>query len=151
MSIEDLRRDLKTNIAEAGKLGGGSVVAHLRDTLWPFIEALFDEVAEMDGVVGEMVSQQEDYLQSDTATTFVALVQLGRQAVEQLRKRANGEEGIEKLCSAYDTLAEQTMIMLDQIAIIPADEDGELDPADEDEEGDEDEDEDEEGDEEEIQ
>lgn len=132
MSIEDLRRDLKSNLAEVSKIGDGAVARHLRDTLWPFLEAMLDDVEEMDDAVGELVQQQEDYLQAETATNFVALVQLGRQIAAELAKRASGEEDALRMCGAYEKLAIDAMGVLEQITVMPSDESASDDNADED-------------------
>lgn len=138
MSLDELRSDLKANMAGLMKITPSETRDHLKETLWPFLEALVDVVDEIDDAVAEMVDQQEDYLQAETASVFAALVQSSLMLSDELRKRIGGDEVMTKRIDAHDQLCQQAMATLGEITMIATDED------DEDEgEGDEDEDEDE--------
>jgi uncharacterized protein YydD (DUF2326 family) len=140
VSLDELRADLKRNVAEASRL---TTVAEIREhfinTLWPFIEAQLDVVEEMDDAVAELVDQTEDYLQSETAGIFAALVQSSLALSAELRKRAAGDELLVKRIDAHDQLCQQAMATLGEITMIapdgdePDDEEEDDDAEDEDE------------------
>src|SRR5512143_1587886 len=60
---------------------------HLRNTLWPFLEAIVDVVEEMDDAVAELVDHEEDYLQPETAAVFAAVIQTSLALMVELKKR----------------------------------------------------------------
>lgn len=137
MSLDELRADLKRNIAEAGRL---TTVAELRDhlvnTLWPTIEAIVEVTEEIDDAVGEMVDQVEDYLQAPTAAIFAALVQSSVAISDELRQRAPGDELLCKRLDAHDQICQQAMVALGEITMIaPEGEEGEGDTDEKDEDG----------------
>ena len=78
MSIEDLQADLKANIVEARGLSAlstiGDVANHLNNTLWPFLENVVREQAEMDDALSEMYEQQEDLLDYQTGKELAATI-----------------------------------------------------------------------------
>lgn len=135
MSLDELRADLKRNIAEAGKL---TTVAEIRDhlvhTLYPTIEAVVEITEEIDDAVGEMVDQTEDYLQAPTAAVFAALIQSSVAISDELRSRAAGDELLSKRLDAHDQLCQQAMVALGEITMIaPEGEEGEGDTDEKDE------------------
>jgi len=134
VSLDELRADLKRNHAEAGRVEGPSR-AHLKDTVWPFLEALVDIVEEMDDAVAELVDQQEDYLQTETAAVFAALVQSSLQIAAELRKYAAGDELLTKRIDEHEKLCQQAVATLGEITMIPSDDadEEEADEADEEE------------------
>ena len=136
MSLDDLRADLKRNMAEASRL---TTVVEIRDhfvnTLWPFVEAVVDVVDEMDDALAEMVDQTEDYLQAETAGVFAALVQSSLMLSAELRKRAAGDDLLVKRIDAHEQLCQQALATLGEITMIATDgENEESDDEDEDEE-----------------
>ena len=123
MSLEDLRADLKRNIAEAAKLTSFDQVRdHLINTLWPFIEAQLEVVEEIDDAVAEMTEQTEDFLNPETAGIIGALVQSGLHLAAELRKHSAGDELLTKRIDGHEALSQQVMEMLGQITMIPEDE-----------------------------
>lgn len=138
MSLDELRADLKRNMAEAGRL---TTVAEIRDhfvnTLWPFIEAKLDIVEEMDDAVAEMVDKTEDYLQADTAGIFAAVVQSSLALSAELRKRAIGDDLLSKRIDTHDQLCREAIEVLGQITMIDPEEDENEDPDAEDDDEDE--------------
>jgi uncharacterized protein YydD (DUF2326 family) len=136
VSLDELRADLKRNIAEATRL---TTVTEIRDhfinTMWPFIEAVVDVVDEMDDAVAEMVDQQEDYLQAETAGVFAAVVQSSLMLTQELRKRAAGDELLVKRIEAHEQLCQQAIATLGEITMIaPEGEEGDDDADDDDDE-----------------
>jgi len=136
MSLDELRDDLKRNMAEASRL---TTVVEIRDhfvnTMWPFIEAVVDVVDEMDDALAEMVDQTEDYLQAETAGVFATLVQSSLHLSAELRKRAAGDDLLVKQIDAHDQLCQQALATLGEITMIATDgENEEGDDEDEDEE-----------------
>lgn len=133
MSLDDLRDDMKRNLAEAKRCGSvQELKAHIVDTLWPWLEAQLEVVEEIDDAVGELVDRTEDYLQAETAAIFATLVSTSLEISGELRKRAAGDDLLLKRLDAYDQLCAQAMATLGQITMIDPD-------ADEGEDGDEDE------------
>jgi hypothetical protein len=92
MSLDTLKEDLKLNLAELAKMTPelttpAEIVNHLKDTLWPTIEALVDELAEVDDCVADMIQGAEDILQPETAAVFTAIVAASKVVAEGLKTR----------------------------------------------------------------
>jgi len=121
MSLDELRDDLKRNMAEAARLANtGAPGLHLHQTLWPFLEALVDVVDEMDDAVAELVDHQEDYLQPETAAIFAAVVQSSLQLAAELRKRSGGDPLLGKLIANHEQICAQAVEVLGAITMMPA-------------------------------
>jgi hypothetical protein len=123
VSLDELREDLKRNLAEARK---ATTVEQLRDhlinTMWPFIEAKLDVIEEIDDAVAELVDQQEDYLQPETAAVFAAVVQSSLQLLQQLVPlvpRDNVE--LLKQIAAHEQLCAQAVEVLGDVTMIADD------------------------------
>lgn len=128
MSLEELRADLKRNAAEVANLTTVEQVRdHLLNTLWPFLEAKLDVVDEIDDAVAELVDQQEDYLQPETAAIFAAVVQSSLQLAAELKKRAGGDAALLKLVSNHEQICERAAELLGDITMMPVEADGEAD------------------------
>lgn len=125
MSLDQLRDDLKRNAAEAGKLDEATSL-YMSATLWPFLEAFLDEVteavSEIDDAVAELVDQQEDYLQPETAGVFAALAQSSMQLAAELKKRSGGDARLLKLVSNHEQIYETAVALLGDITMITAEE-----------------------------
>ena len=103
MSLDTLKNDLKLNLAEVSKLGveigattetGAKIdilVNHLAGNLWPTLEAIVDELDEVDGVVADIVSGAEDILQPETAAVFAAVIASSTTIAAALKLRINKE------------------------------------------------------------
>ncbi len=157
MSIEELKNDLKRSTAELVKLGDsvtpGQIVAHLRDTLWPFIDAHVEETSEISEVVDGLAENAEDILQYDTAKVIGACVAMGLGLMAELKKRlqpeATANDADKQVWAAIQTFeygAIQVNNILEEVTIVPDDEEddgeeGDGDGDDDDEGGDDDEDE----------
>lgn len=78
MSIETLKQDLRENMAQLATLNGltsnEDLIKHLRETLWPTLESIVDELEEVDECVADLVSGAEDILQPETAQVFAAVI-----------------------------------------------------------------------------
>jgi hypothetical protein len=123
MSLDELRDDLKRNMAEAARLPAtGAPGLHLHETLWPFLEALVDVVDEIDDAVAELVDQQEDYLQPETAAIFAAVVQSSLQLAAELRKRAGSDPAIAQLITNHEQICAQAVEVLGSVTMMPSDE-----------------------------
>jgi hypothetical protein len=127
MSLEELREDLKRNLAEARSIVTIEQMRdHLVNTLWPFMEAKLDVLDEIDDAVAEIVDQQEDYLQPETAAIFAAVIQSGLMIAAELKKKAPGDATATKLIAQHEQLCNQAVEVLGAITMIPT-EDGEDD------------------------
>jgi hypothetical protein len=131
VSLSELREDLKRNMGEAtGLKTVEQIREHLVNTLWPFIEANLDVIDEIDDAVAELVDQQEDYLQPETAAIFAAVVQSSMQLAAELQKRAGGDPLLAQLITNHEQLCEQAVMVLGQVTMISEDdEDGGNDEA----------------------
>lgn len=120
MSLESLRGDMKRNAVAADRLSDATR-DYMQSTVWPFLEALVDEVAEIDDAVAELVDQQEDYLQPETAGVFAAVVQSSLQLAAELKKRANGDQAVLRLVSNHEQICQQVSAILGEITMMPVD------------------------------
>lgn len=138
MSLEDLRNDLKANLAEARNCQSWEDVKnHLVNTVWPYLEAQNEELAEMDDTLAELVDQQEDYVQPETAAVFAAVIQLGLQLGAELKKRHPGDANVAAAVDQHEAMCQQAVELLGQITMVPNDDDeDEGEDDDEDDEGD---------------
>lgn len=130
MSLDELRDDLKRNMAEArGLTTVDQIRDHIVNTVWPFVEAVVEDVAEseaeQDDAIRELVDHEEDYLQPETAAIFAAVVQSSMQLAAELRKRAGGDAMVMQLITNHEQLCEQAVTVLGEITMIPTDEDEE--------------------------
>jgi hypothetical protein len=127
MSIETLRDDLK-GLKEATRAmpdltTSGDIRKFMKSTLVPFVEALVDEVAEMDGVMADLIEGAEDILQPETAGVFADLIIGGRLLAAKLRELSptGADPKLDVAIVAFlerSTLAEQ---LLEEIAVVSAD------------------------------
>lgn len=149
MSDSTLLADLEANLAEATKLNelaqASDLVKHLKNTLWPFLQTLVEEVTQIDQVVEDIVHEADDILQPETAEVFAALIVACRAMVTEFTPRVDrakepkifqGLQILAQLCNK----AEST---LDEVTVPPEDEE---DGDDEYEEGEEEDGDDEEDD-----
>lgn len=119
MSLEDLRHDLVANLKESRGIADPATRQHLAETLWPFLEALVDIVEEIDDAVGELVHQQEDYLQPNTAAVFVAVIQSSLALAGDLKARAAGDPDISRRITEHEQLCEAAAAILGDITMVP--------------------------------
>lgn len=124
MSLDSLRADMKRNALAADRLSD-LTRDYMQSTVWPFLEALVDEIAEMDDAVAELVDQQEDYLQPETAGVFAAVVQSSLQLAVELKRRANGDQAVLKLVSNHEQICQQVSAILGEITMVPVDDEEE--------------------------
>jgi hypothetical protein len=123
-SLDELRDDLKRNVAEARTLTTiDQVIGHINNTMWPFVEVVLDVVEEQDGSIRELVDHEEDYLQPETAAVFAAVVQSSLQLAAELRQRAGADAMIAQLVSNHELLCEQAVMVLGQVTMVPDDDD----------------------------
>jgi len=120
VSLEDLREDLKRNLAEARACKSWEEVqSHLVNTLWPFLEGQLDDLDEMDDALQELVDEQEDYVQPETAAVFAAVIQLGLQLGAELKKRHPTDANVTAAVDQYEAICAQAADLLGQITIVP--------------------------------
>jgi hypothetical protein len=123
VSLDELRDDLKRNMAEAARMKTFEEVRdHFVNTLWPYLEAKLDVIDEIDDAVAELVDQQEDYLQPETAAIFAAVAQSSLVIAAELKKRASGDAALLKMISNHEQLCEQAVEVLGAITMIPTEE-----------------------------
>jgi hypothetical protein len=145
----DLGRNMKALAAkiEGGRITG-DVAGHLRDTLWPFLEAVVDEVVqlreehdEMGEAVDSLIEGGDDQLHEDTATKILTCVGAGIGIAEKFKERLdpNNPDDAELLSNiaAYHMVAQEVAALVDDITIRDGDaDDGDDDESDGDDPGD---------------
>lgn len=145
MSVETLREDLKSNIASLKDLTALSPLddyaKHLKDTLWPFMESMLEQIEDLDGCVEDLLNHAEDILQPETGALFLTVVTGGLGLVGELKKRLGPGDDPKILAAIaeFEKNANEATAVLTEITIPVQDEDEDED----DEEGDEDDDDDE--------
>lgn len=122
MSLDDLRADLARNTkhAVAGVLDPATR-DHLASYLWPWLEALVEVVEEIDDAVAEVVHQQEDYLQPETAAVFAAVISSSLDLVSRLRAARPGDAETTQLALAHEQLCEHAVGVLSEITLMSDD------------------------------
>jgi hypothetical protein len=135
MSIEKLREDMRESTSQLAALAAPglapsveSVVSFLRLTLWPTIEAVVDELSDVDGCVEDLLNDSEDILQPKTAELFAALVVAGREIAAELGKRLTSsasDADAKKLVAGFADLSNAAEAAIQEITIPDDDEDGE--------------------------
>lgn len=149
-TIETLQEDLRANMSAARELNAASSVGdlaeHIKNTMWPFMEAVVEQVEELDGCVEDLLNQTEDILQPETGAQFVAVVQSALVLMGELKKRLGPGPDDQKVDAAVTEFfgnANDMIAMLQEITV-PVVEDGDAEDQDADEAEDDEDDEDEE-------
>lgn len=138
MSMESLRADLKSNLAELAAMDPmitttPDLLKHLKGTLWPFLESLTDETADIDECVGDMVDGADDILQPETAATFAAVLAGGVTIAAALKARITreAEPQLWKVIAEYEKNCKSAEEILQEIVVDAGDEIDDEDPANE--------------------
>lgn len=131
MTMPSLRKDMAESAVKLETLGAMSsleeVVAFLKDTLWPTLEALSEETEQIDGCVEDLLNGSEDILQPETAQVFAAMVVSGRVIAGELRKRLRPEESaLRSTLDEFERMATEATAALEEITI-PDDDDADHD------------------------
>lgn len=129
MSIEDLESDMNRNADELDSVTFASfddVKAYLKQTMFPLMGNMVEELADIDNELAEYVEGRADMLQPQTAGIFAAVIVHCRQLIVTVKKLQPTNqkvlvklEAIKKVCA----LAEQT---LEEITVVP--DSGEAEP-----------------------
>ncbi len=149
MSMETLQADIKANVVELAKLSALSsvseVVNHLKDALWPTLEALVEEVTEIDDCVAESVSGMAELLHPESGAVLSAVVTGAVAVAAQLKARITAESEpqlykviaeLEKNCKLANDILEEIVLEEDDEEDDEDDEDDVDDEADVDAQGD---------------
>lgn len=145
-ATEQLRADLKANLknlkTDLGSLATTQdVCKHLRDTLWPFLESIVDNVEELDEGIIDLAENSGDMLQPDSAaglkTTLAGSVGL----VAQLRMRLKPDwqetpasrQQMEAMLLEHEKALGEAIEFVDAVTVVERDDDD-----DDEDEGDED-------------
>lgn len=119
MSIETLRADLKANLESLKTMAlptADALKSHLVNNLWPFIDAVVDEVDEIDESVEDMVAGTE-VIHTATGEIFTGLIVSGEVLVTELVQRAGNDQRILALVREWRELAKQGKDILEEIVI----------------------------------
>jgi hypothetical protein len=128
MALEDLQRDVASNRAEAQRLLAADpdnpLVRHLVNTVWPFQEAMIDELGEQAEALDDAVDQAGDMLQADTAGVFAAVILANQRLCDELdRKLGPSEVELRGFIVAARQAAVEASELLEDITIPPTEED----------------------------
>ncbi len=97
MTIATLQSDMKRCLAELPAAGlPEAVVLYFQKTVFPLIEAVVDEVNEVDQTVLDLVEQSEDILQPETAGIFLILIQHFQSTIKELVTRLDKKSPVDK-------------------------------------------------------
>lgn len=159
MPAADLKSDIKANVAELENLKGADgeplaltateqlLVSHLKNTLWPFVDALVDQISEHEAALEEsddlieelgeaiddLTENRGSVLMPAEAGVFAVVVQLSRDLIGELKRGARpSEDKIHALgiaCDAAEKTIQQITINVD---LDDAEDDGEDDDTDDD-------------------
>lgn len=136
MALDDLQRDLKLNTEEAKSLlaqhQGDPLLGHIVNTLWPFQEAVLEELNEMADALDAAVQQSDDLLHGETAGVFAAVILGATRMADELDKRLlPSETEFRADLVKIRTLLTEASVILEEITV-PDDEDDEEDDDDDD-------------------
>ena len=148
MSIENLKADLKANLtnlpSELSSLSTtGDIVNHLKNTFWPFVENVVEEMGEIDAAVAELYENSDDILTYETGKLFMGFAVGAKLLVDEL-KAVTKDPAKLKAIAEWEALGKQVVQAIEEITL-PEDPDGDLIDGD-DEDPDDDEDDDDEDD-----
>lgn len=120
MSLDDLKADLQRNVADleaTTMYGVDDLKKYLRETLWPFLHVVVEEMEELDSDISDMVEGSEDILQPETAGIFaVVIVQamdLCKELETRLRKNDVADQTVKKKVAQLRNvcgIAQQTLM-----------------------------------------
>jgi uncharacterized membrane protein YccC len=141
MSLSELVKDCKRNGNVASILEAGvdpATATYLADVVWPVVQAMAEEAAELEEDLAEAIEQTEDLLHAETAAYFAALVEVGRRLVEKVKDNPDPE--VQQLAGSLLNIASQCEAVLLEITIPDADPDEDDDDEDEDDDEEDDDD-----------
>ena len=131
MSIQDLRSDLTANLASAARLSAFStteeVVAHLKNTLWPFLENVVGEISDQEDVLDELYHQSEDVLQPETGKLLLSVIAGAVLLADDLERRAAGDAKTLAAINEWRALAQKAATTIEEISIPEDEEDDDAD------------------------
>ncbi len=144
MALEDLQQDLASNRAEAQRLLASDpenpLIKHLVNTLWPYQEAVIEEIAEQAEALDELQDQTGDMIQAETAGVFAAVILANQRLADELEKKLGPSEvELRGFIANSRAAARDASELLEEITI-PPDDDDDVDPDTVDAEGDDDDD-----------
>lgn len=127
MSLEDLQADLAANMAEAKNLSAlssiGDIANHLNNTLWPFVQNVVAEQAEMDTALRDMYENSEDILQYETGKQLATTIGGAMTLVNELEARAGGDARLLAAIKEWRAHAKESSELLEDITLPDADDD----------------------------
>lgn len=126
--VEDVRQGAKDIV---GITDIGDLTKHLRETLWPTLEALAEinettanEIDELDGAVIELAEGDGEMLTAETAGVFATLLLNAKEITAELEKRLTANEGPMKAkVAAFYKLIEACEAQLDELTVVADDDD----------------------------
>lgn len=147
MTMETLREDLVTNLAQAKEILGNPLVStqelatHLLNTMWPTLENIVDEMDELDEGLYSVLNGEQDILQLETGKAFMTFLVSATQLVAALRGRINRDDpqrlALLQAIATFDKLALEVKETLELITVSDEDDDEDAEDDEEAEDGEE--------------
>lgn len=140
MALDDLKEDLVANQKDAATIlarnPDNPIMKHITNTMWPWMEALLEEVGEQALALDEAIDERGDMLQHETAGEFAAVILACTWLCDELDKRLTPSEVDlrTKIATVRDTVASAS-VTLEEITLPPSvddDEDDDEEPEDDD-------------------
>jgi hypothetical protein len=129
MSLEQSKTDLKqivSALTSTPPTTALEVTSFLQDNLLPWLEALTNEVGEMDQAIEDLVHESVDVLHSENGAVFAGVVAGGLALATELATRIGNDQRLLAVIRDFRQLAGQAKEILEEI-VIPDDEDDEED------------------------
>lgn len=138
MSLEDLQADLESNLAAIHQLAAAGalttapeVVDHLAKFLWPFMQNVVNEMAEIDAEVANAVYNADDHLQPETAEQLAAVIVIatgliGKELQKRLDPKKPADAQVLVAIRDWAKLAKEAGEIIEEITVEPPE--GEDDP-----------------------
>lgn len=127
--LDELRKDLAANVKTmVGITEVSDLVAHLRHTLWPFLEAVVDEMVDLEEGLLELAEEHGDMLTTETAGIFANVILISVKLADALKDRLRADElDLGQQIDAFKVLCDEATTTLADITVTEMD-DEEEDP-----------------------
>lgn len=126
MSIEELKQDINATLvklAESPPTTIDNVTQFLRMELVPLMQAVVDEIDEIDSAVGDIVHGSEDVLHSESAAVFAGIIASGTVIATELAQRAGNDKRLQGILKEFHALCKEGTALLAEIVLEDEEED----------------------------
>lgn len=118
MSIEQLQGDLQQVVEAATAIvSPDAILPFLQNNLFPWLESMTEEMAEMDSAIEEAYHEMPDVLHSESAEVFAGIIASGTVLVAELRRRVGNDQRLLAMAKEWTQLAAKGKEILEEITI----------------------------------